>query len=71
MNMTTMTLEQVRAKGLKALAEELGPVGMVRFLQQTETGHGDYSRERQSRVGKQNVASLAKRIETRRKNASS
>ena len=66
--MTTMTLEQVRAKGLKALAEELGPVGMVRFLQQTETGRGDYSRERQARIGRQSVASLAKRIETRRKN---
>lgn len=66
--MTTMTLEQVRAKGLKALAEELGPVGMVRFLQQTETGCGDYSRQRQARIAKQNVAGLVKRIETRRKN---
>lgn len=66
--MTTMTLEQVRAKGLKVLAEELGPVGMVRFLQQTETGRGDYSRQRQARIAKQNVAGLVKRIETRRKN---
>ena len=66
--MTTMTLEQVRAKGLKALAEELGPVGMVRFLQQTETGSGDYSRERHSRIGQQGVSALVKRIESHRKN---
>jgi hypothetical protein len=65
--MTTMTLEQVRAKGLQALANELGPVGMVRFLQQTETGHGDYSRERHGRIGHNSVADLTKRIEQRRK----
>ena len=64
--MTTMTLEQVRTKGLQVLADELGPVGMVRFLQQTETGRGDYSRERRARIGKQSVATLVKRIEARR-----
>ena len=63
--MTTMTLEQVRTKGLRALADELGPVGMVRFLQQTETGRGDYSRERHARIGKQSVAALVQRIKTR------
>lgn len=63
--MTTMTLEQVRTKGLQALADELGPVGMVRFLQQTETGRGDYSRERHARIGKESVAVLVRRIKTR------
>jgi len=28
------------------LAEALGPVGMVRFLQQFDTGSGDYTRDR-------------------------
>ncbi len=32
-----MTLEQIRMTGLKALSRELGPVGLVRFLQQFET----------------------------------
>ena len=63
--MTTMTLEQVRTKGLQALADELGAVGMVRFLQQTEMGHGDYSRERHARIGKHGVAALVQRIEAR------
>lgn len=64
--MTTMTLEQVRIKGLQALADELGPVGMVRFLQQTENGRGDYSRERQTRIGKQSVTALVRRLTSRR-----
>jgi len=42
----TMTLEEIRESGLKALDRELGPVGMVRFLHQFETGFGDYSVER-------------------------
>ena len=31
---------------LATLATVLGPVGMVRFLQQFETGSGDYTAER-------------------------
>jgi hypothetical protein len=61
-----MTLEEIRVKGLKALADELGPVGLVRFLQQTESGRGDYSRERHARIGRQSVASLVKQLEVRR-----
>jgi len=42
----TMTLEDIRRKGYEVLARELGPVGMIRFLQQFETGNGDYTEER-------------------------
>ena len=38
---------QLRQRGLEALAKALGPVGMVRSLQQFETGSGDYTRERE------------------------
>jgi hypothetical protein len=41
-----MTLEEIRRAGLEALRRELGLVGMIRFLQIFETGHGDYSVER-------------------------
>jgi hypothetical protein len=41
-----MTLEQIRASGLEALTRDLGVVGMIRFLQQFETGSGDYTVER-------------------------
>jgi hypothetical protein len=42
----TRTLEEIRAQGLEALRERLGRAGMIRFLQQFETGKGDYARER-------------------------
>lgn len=46
MNNGTMNLQQIRQNGLEALARELGVVGTVRFLQQFETGQGDYTAER-------------------------
>lgn len=36
----------VRIEGYKALANALGPVGMVRFIQQFDSGHGDYTKEK-------------------------
>jgi hypothetical protein len=42
----TQTLDQIRREGLEALRERLGRAGMIRFLQQFETGHGDYAHER-------------------------
>jgi len=46
--MTTLTMSPavIRKAGLEAVAKKLGPLGMVRFLQQFETGRGDYTRER-------------------------
>jgi hypothetical protein len=42
------TLDEVRAEGLNALIERLGRADMIRFLQQFETGSGDYATERTS-----------------------
>ena len=39
-------LMEVRKVGLQALNEALGPVGMVRFIQQYENGFGDYTEEK-------------------------
>jgi hypothetical protein len=41
-----MSLLELNDRAMKALARALGPVGMIRFLQQYDTGHGDYTRER-------------------------
>jgi hypothetical protein len=46
MSIQAMTPAQIRLLGLAALARELGPVGMVRFLQQFEAGYGNYTQER-------------------------
>jgi hypothetical protein len=39
-------LIEIRKTGLQALREALGPVGMVRFIQQYENGYGDYTKEK-------------------------
>jgi hypothetical protein len=62
-----MTLMEVRQEGLAALAERLGPVGMVRFLQQFETGYGDYSVERHTWLGPVDVKTLTERIRVHKK----
>jgi hypothetical protein len=41
-----MTLDEIYREGLEALRDRLGRAGMVRFLQQFETGQGDYARAR-------------------------
>jgi hypothetical protein len=61
-----MSLSEIRAAGLAALTRELGPVGMARFLQQFETGRGDYSREREIWLGGETVETLADKIKQAR-----
>lgn len=46
MQMNDLTPLQLRQKGLAALVQALGAVGMVRFMQQFEAGSGDYTRDR-------------------------
>ena len=62
MNTHSMTLVQIRNAGLQALARELGPVGMVRFLQQYETGKGDYSRDRHAWLDELDARTVAAEI---------
>ena len=66
MNRAAMTLEQIRTKGLEALSRDLGPVGLVRFLQQFETGHGDYTAERHRWLGERTVKEVAEEMRRQR-----
>jgi hypothetical protein len=63
MSALTMPLEEIRRAGLDALARELGPVGMVRFLQQFENGSGDYTAERAELLGTPTLAELAESLQ--------
>jgi hypothetical protein len=47
MNAKTMTLDQIKKVGIDALIQYLGVVGMIRFLQQSEMGWGDYTKDRE------------------------
>jgi hypothetical protein len=62
MNVTTMSMEQIKTTGMHILFEHLGPIGMVRFLQQSETGWGDYTKERTEWLEQDSVKNLAEKI---------
>lgn len=46
--------------------ERLGPVGTVRFLQQFETGSGDYTEERETWLTETDLEALVIRIQNRK-----
>ena len=66
MNVTTMSLDQIQKAGMRALLAELGPVGFVRFVQQYETGYGDYTEARREWLSGSTVREIALEIEQRR-----
>lgn len=67
--MTSQTLSpsMIRKLGLEALSKALGPVGMARFLQQVETGIGDYTKERSLWLKDLDLETVLEEIKERRK----
>ncbi|MHC5062088.1 MAG: hypothetical protein ACYTFK_13570 [Planctomycetota bacterium] len=65
-NVEPMNLTQVRQVGLEILSRELGPVGMVRFLQQFEMGQGNYTEERHQWLDELTVDEIANQIQKKR-----
>ena len=63
MKSKVMSLDEIRKAGVEALAQTLGPVGMVRFLQQFDTGKGDYTKEREQWLGEMTIGEVLKGIE--------
>jgi hypothetical protein len=61
-NVQLMTPQQIRVAGLAALTHELGLVGMIRFMQQFETGQGDYSSDRHQWLDQYTVDDIAKMV---------
>ena len=57
----------LRKLGLEALCKSLGPIGMVRFLQQYEMGTGDYTKERNLWLKDIDIESIAIELKSRRK----
>ena len=58
-----MTPVQIRERGLEALSRHLGIVGMIRFLQQSELGWGNYTEERHQWLDDPNIDAVAQRIQ--------
>jgi hypothetical protein len=59
-------LAELRRAGIDALAKALGPVGMARFLQQFDSGQGDYTAERSRILGYPSVDAFMDELESRR-----
>jgi hypothetical protein len=63
---STATPAELRRAGIDALVRALGPVGMARFLQQFDPGHGDYTADRDRILGNPTVDELMDDLEHRR-----
>ncbi len=70
--MTTqnLTLYEIRTIGFDALIRELGPAGAIRFIQQYESGHGDYTRDRKKVLPKKSVRAIGRQIIKQRQSKS-
>ena len=44
----TKDVNSIRRLGIDALTERLGPIGMIEFMRQFDSGYGDYTKERHS-----------------------
>lgn len=64
-------LSQIRQAGFEILNKELGPVAMIRFLQQFETGQGNYTEERHQWLNGLSIEAVSKEIEIMRTKRSS
>ena len=58
--MAMKTLNRIREEGISVLNKKLGPVDTIRFLQQFDTGYGDYTRERENILGNPPVDEIGK-----------
>ena len=59
---------EIERLGFAALCDRLGMADALRFLQQFDLGHGDYTKEREQLFKQDTVESLYREIEMRRKN---
>ncbi len=68
MDIEKTSLFQIRQAGLNILARELGPVGLIRFLQHYESGIGDYSKERHQWLDQISIDDIQELIRIKRQN---
>lgn len=68
-SMTTkvMTMNEIRRTGIQLLTQHLGVVGMIRFLQQTDLGWGDYTKERHQWLGSPSLDEIEADIKAMKK----
>jgi hypothetical protein len=60
MNSKTRDINTIRKMGLEALLEKLGPVDMVEFMQQFDSGYGNYTKERHAWLDNISIETIIK-----------
>lgn len=66
MSSTARDLATIRKMGIEALTEKLGPVGMVEFIRQFDSGYGDYTKERHEWLDDMDIDAIVKQAEAKR-----
>ena len=66
MSTQTLAVDSIRERGVKVLTKELGAAGMVQFMQQFQSGRGDYTKERNKILGRLTVDQVVSEIRQRR-----
>ena len=66
MSSRTRDINTIRKIGLEALLERLGPVDMVEFMQQFDSGYGNYTRERSAWLDNISIETIIKQARTKR-----
>ena len=62
MSQTLKTSNDIREAGIHVLMKALGPANAIRFLQQFDPGHGDYTAERHKIIGNPSIDKLIREI---------
>jgi hypothetical protein len=56
-------MSSIRKLGIDALTEKLGPIGMVEFMRQFDSGYGDYTKERHAWLDNLTLEDICSEIE--------
>ena len=63
----TKDMNSIRKMGINALTEKLGPIGMIEFMRQFDSGYGDYTKERHAWLDNltiEDISNEVKKIKT-------
>jgi len=56
----------IRRLGINALTEKLGPIGMIEFMLQFDSGYGDYTKERSAWLNNLTVEEISDEIKKKK-----
>jgi hypothetical protein len=55
-------MNTIRKMGIEALNEKLGPIGMIEFMRQFDSGYGNYTKERHNWLDKLTIEEISDEI---------